>query len=42
MAAFEIEIYTTPATSGANGPYCSEIAGDTFESSNIQLSYSGA
>lgn len=36
------EVYTTPSTTGANGPYCSEIAGRTFESSNIQLRYSGA
>jgi hypothetical protein len=36
------EVYTTPTTTGANGPYCSEIAGDTFESSHIQLYYSGA
>lgn len=36
------EVYTTPTTSGANGPYCSKIAGDTFESSHIQIYYSGA
>ncbi|WP_034263570.1 hypothetical protein [Actinospica robiniae] len=36
------EVYTTPATTGANGPYCSKIAGDTFESSHIQIYYSGA
>lgn len=35
------EVYTTPATTGANGPYCSKIAGDTFESSHIQIYYSG-
>lgn len=31
------EVYTTPTTTGANGPYCSEISGDTFESSHIQI-----
>lgn len=36
------EVYTTPATSGANGPYCAKIAGDTFESSSIQIYYGGA
>jgi hypothetical protein len=31
------EVYTTPASSGADGPYCAAIAGHAFETSGIEL-----